>query len=217
MATKREKQNTKTADDVAILLDRVLHTSKGDLHVLVDYRNYLNDVEDYRGKLMRFREIPFDLSAIPAADQRVFEASQKFSYIEDENQVLAMVAKFYESMTAQASTDASILAMTRKNPPFTFDPEPYPAPEVREEWEMGTDFEPYVNDLTNPMERRLKCVIDMISDSAETMQFFQNYMRTMFITAERKAREVDRDGFRSGRANGNSDASALAVSPQQEA
>lgn len=186
----------------AILLDKTFQTPKGEIRVLVDLSRITSDIETYADKLMQARGIPFDIQASLPSDPLVPLASKLMPWIEDANQILEMVSRHYEYHKSKARSDAGIIAFTKINPKFKFDPSPYPDPEPEEDWDTQSLPDP-VRNLNHPVERRLKQIMDVISsDISVGMQFYQA-AETLYVEVERRSRKVDEDGFQPGRSGGD--------------
>lgn len=186
-----------------VLIDKVIETSKGELRILIDYEFFLTDLEKYSDRLRIARAIPFDLDNISPSDPAIMAASKIMDWTDDTVAIVESVKRHYAGLDAQARKDAMVLAATRKNSIFEFEPKPYDPVRVQEEeWEVSLPVSE--RNLNDPIERRLKQIFDLLSESQDTFRSFYQMMQTVFIQAERKARQAktDEDGFHPGRSGG---------------
>lgn len=172
---------------------------KVSLRLLVDFARLYQDIENYTNKFMMIRDVPFDTVNIAPSDPLLLYAAAQFKWITDNNEIVRLVRSHYEMRANKAREGAAVLAITRSNPAFGFDPTPYPE-EEKDEWDNSELPVPPIN-LNNPVERRLKQVYDLISSDVTVFSEFQNAMQTIFIEASRRAQERDEDGFRTRRSN----------------
>lgn len=184
----------------SLLYDETFETPKGSVRVAVDFSRILDDVQGYTDKLMLARSIPFDTDNLSPADPMVIIASAGMPWITDSMEVVNTARRHYDLHAGKARMDAVVLASTRLNPAYAFDPDPYPEIEQGDEWDFSLP-EPKKN-LLNPVERRLKQIYDILTSDAEVVARFYAAMQTVFVEAQRRQQATDADGFRAGRSGG---------------
>lgn len=183
-----------------IIVNEVLEASKGTLVVVVDAKTILDDIQRYKDKLMQARGIPFDIEDLVPTDGIVGVASRQMSWASP-SEVIKAVRQHYQKLESIAKNDAAVLAIT-KTSKLSFDPEPYPVrEESAEEWD--TDLPDPVRNLSNPVERRYKQVIEVIGSDIPVATRFWSIMETLAVLAERESRRIDEDGFRIERTGGD--------------
>ena len=185
-----------TENAVTVIYDKTFETPKGSLRLYVDVFDLVDSISNYSEKLMLSRGIPFDLENLSPTDPMLIQASQILSWVDDPAKVLQLTKSHYERLASRVKTDAAILASTKKNPAYLFEPEPYPERETTEEWDV--DLPEPVRNLRNPLERRLKQIFDILASSPSVMTEFYATMQTIYVEVERRARALgtDADGFR---------------------
>ena len=188
---------TQQQEQSSVLYDETFETAKGSVRVTVDFSRILDDVQGYTDKLMLARRIPFDTQNLSPADPMVIIASAGMPWITDSMEVVDAARLHYDLHANKARMDAVVLAATRTNPPYQFDPDPYPANDKTDEWDFALP-EPTKN-LLNPIERRLKQIYDVLTSDAEAVAKFYAAMQTVFVEAQRRQQATDADGFRAGR------------------
>ena len=184
-----------------VLYDETFETEKGSVRVVVDFSVILDDVQNYTDKLMVARRIPFDTQNLSPADPMVIIASAGMPWITDSMEVVDMARRHYDLHANKARMDAVVLASTRSNTAYHFDPDPYPVTQAADDWDFSLP-EPNKN-LLNPVERRLKQIYDVLTSDAETVAKFYAAMQTVFVEAQRRQQATDADGFRAGRSGGS--------------
>lgn len=188
---------------LTVMVDKTIMTPKGEVRIYLDAETMRENVDNYYDKLRSARRIPFDLSDMSPLDPAIVEASAKYDYMEPA-QVLETVRQHYEVIGRKALKDAWIIAATKETKNLRFEPDPYAPPEApTDDWDIHLS-EPEIN-LLNPVERRLKQIMDMFTaqDDPTIVIELQNTFTQFGIMMERRLREVDEDGFPSGRSDRN--------------
>lgn len=197
-----------TSNNPDIVTDRIISTPKGDVHLLIDRNDMLEYSNRYYDKLRMGRGIPFDLGTISSNDPMKIYMATHMPWATP-MEVIATVNGYYEKLDSDARRMSYILAWTRHTHiPKSLQPEPYEPDASRDEWDT-TDLPEIAINLLNPIERRLKQIMDMIASNQDTATEFFQIMQTMYIEAERRNRQQDEDGFQSGRSSGSVSAQAI--------
>lgn len=188
----------------SILYRETFETEKGPINVVVDISRVLEDIQNYIDKLKLSRGIPYDLANLAPTDPAVMAVIAAMPWLKDDPERIYQTARSqYELQVEKIKTDAAILATTRTSPIFMFDPDPYP--EESDSAEDAWDFklkEP-VRNLANPLERRIKQIMDALSTDIKHVVAFESAMRNVFVLAQTGGVKVDEDGFRSGQPSGD--------------
>lgn len=178
-----------------LLLDQKFETELGEIVIHVFADELMGDISRYQDMLRTARGIPFDLSTVSSADPLALLASQNMDWATPE-EIVEATRQHYEKLVNDARNHAILLALTKKTPKYTFVPEPWVEEPIGEDWEFSLPT-PVLN-LNNPLERRLRQITMMMDSSVEVRLELAKAMNVMFVEAERRSRELDDDGFRTG-------------------
>lgn len=208
--TPQTPEQTNVPEDIAILVDRYIGDGdKVNIKVVADLRYLQQDQEDYKIKLLDARGIPQDFNNIPPDDpviHRVLSLPSVKAMPEKTQEdrhnknraVLTEVIMYYTKEARQVDADAIMLALTMENE-FTEAPQPYEKQTTGRVRPGLNDFPPTPRNLANPIEYRLKQLLDILSQSPEAMAQLSETTQYLSADIARRLQMVDRDGFRNRR------------------
>jgi hypothetical protein len=180
----------------SVIFDEVLTSSKGwSLRVLVDLARIQDDADRYEDQLRFSRGIPFNLDTLTPFDPLCIYVATNMTWMKSEDVVNA-ARQHYQKLISEAQRDSIILAtIASPDNRLVLDPQPYMEPE--DEALPGLVTMPRVKrNLDNPVERRLKQFIDLLSSDPPVMQRFNAAFEKAAVELTRKAAELDPNGFR---------------------
>lgn len=199
------------SDKLSVIIDTTLGTGDLTLRVFGDLEVLMGDIDEYRAKLLDARGVPQDGANI-MPDNPVFdivEALPEVKKMPQKNRaeiaarneyIMDVVRKYFARLTAEAQNSAIMLALTADDTTLNEDPEPYVIEIPRQRPGLIT-LPPVRKNLADPVERRLKQVVDRIVKIPGALGVLNNAIEMMSVDLRRKAQLRDRDGFRPKRAN----------------
>ena len=204
MASRKPFGKTATQDKPAraTIVDKYIDTPEGidgpeKIHILLDSRT-MKIAGQYQDALFVARGVPFNLATVSISDPLALLIASQNPKLKG-NDVVRQAQAWYEQWQQAAEQDSWALALLADNK-LTNEPTPYvddddPIP--------GLPFIPEPKrDLDNPVEYRLKQVMDLADSTIEFSQQFYSAINEAFTEAIRFAGETDAAGFQSGAANG---------------
>lgn len=194
-------------DNMTLIIDRVIGDDENPIIVRADLRYLMTDQQDYFAKLLESRRLPRDPDSI-APDDPLIPIVLKLPHIAampdktraeqdaKSRAVLSELATHYNKHIRQAESDAIMLAITMENE-FVDPPTPYEDSMPTNRKRPGlVDLPEPKRDLNNPVEARLKQLLDALAKSPRALQQLQEATTFMAIDINRRLQMTDRDGFR---------------------
>jgi hypothetical protein len=190
-----------------VIIDRELQHPENPevtLRFTGDLEFLLSDVEDYAAKLREGRRIPQNTDTI-MPDDWILEAIESLPEIQKlpkitrteatarNKTILELARSYYTQQERVVMSDALILALTIDND-LTEEPSPYEKSKMRARPGLPTLPE-IQRDLTNPVERRLKQVMDRLLQIPGALGQVRDMTDTLTVEM-RSLMQRDRDGFR---------------------
>lgn len=197
------KQPTPPKAATRALVDKKLKAPDGtELHILLD-ADFKKNAERYQNALMVSRNIPFDRSTLTIMDWVAIVYSKQLEIqIPDDKaraqRAIQMAAATYDRWEEKAKQEAWTLAMLTKNK-FSTPPEPYEDESDDDLPGLMPELNPQ-RDLGNPIEYRLKQILDYINQDVMFQLDVQAEINGAVAEAIRLV-ETDIAGFRPDAAN----------------
>lgn len=194
------KRATQTAID-SVIYDKILELSEGKtLRMVIDLATAFTVPEEYFNTLRYVRNIPIDLSALNPFDPTIREIAQKYPQYTAE-QIKTLALGHYNSQTETARRDAYILYVfdhPDNDSILDFDPEPYAETNQARARFVSAVSTP-VNNVAYPAERRLKQIMDVLSQNMASLKDFNTAFDEAMIELNKLggAEQRDPSGFRS--------------------
>lgn len=186
-----------------VVMDEVLERGDGKtIRLVFDLSKIQEDAGQYAKRLMFSRKIPLDTNTIAPTDPMIRVIQEAMPW-EDKRNIIPTVRNYYDDKSSDAYRDAIMLAIcASKENVFTEPPQPYTD---ASDTLPGIDALPeVVRNLTNPVEARLKQIMDFFSDDISAFQRFSQIFEDAILKTNAligKAEKTDQNGFQSKRAN----------------
>ena len=182
--------------EIKTIIDDWVDTPEGTvptkIHILFD-KNTREFAEQYTSALHISRNIPFNLSTIPMTDPLALLISNLFR-LTDGAEAIQKARGYYEQWAYEATKHGWILALLEDNE-FINKPEDYGV--ERKPRGIPTIPEPK-QQLSNPVEYRLKQIFDLLSIDVALQMTVMNTINNAFAKLVQEVEETDnRTGFQS--------------------
>jgi len=191
-----------------VVFNKIYETPKGSLRIMIDISRYTDDLQRYFSHLCFARGIPNqdEIENITKFDKNYLAAKSQFTWMEqsdNDNTVLEFLKAQYRLWAHAAMVDAGVLAVTISSEnEFDFNPEPY---EVSDDSPLPglPELPRPKRNLANPVERRLKQIMDLLASDINVMTQFQKDYESIADNVYKLTEsgdigtETDADGFQS--------------------
>lgn len=187
------KQKTKEVGTKDYIFCEIVEVDGGEI-VISASANIVEIAKLYQDKLMASRGIPIDVDNMTPRDPRWKVVAETMQWLKTNQQRADYLSKFYSSLADEARQESYLLAMfADKQNAFNNEPTPY-NDDLSDL--PGLEAEGLKNpkkNLANPLERRLRQIIDFVNMHSEKLQ---PVMDRLAATVNRVSEnEADEDGF----------------------
>lgn len=188
----KQKQTIQVSSGNEYLFSETVETDEGSF-IIGARKNVIDIAEMYQHKLMAARGIPIDWDNIAPRDPKLREMEQTMPWLKTMASRIAYLKQYYAQQNQDAYKSGIMLAVfadTRNQ--FSIAPEPY----ANEEYSLpGLEDglkNPVLN-LNNPLERRLKQLLDFLNRHANELT--EPVEKLLKFVDGMDGEEVDEDNF----------------------
>lgn len=151
------------------------------IRMVIDIENFIQDSELYQRQLMLSRGIPQQPSSFQTNDPNIKIAMDYYKHIKDkkkmESSVVSAVEQHYERLIEKMHALGGMLAATKYSV-IEKTPEPYDDDDEGSFLPGVVNLPEPIPDLDNPVEYRLKQILDVLIEHPEGFRRFQEIFRT---------------------------------------